>query len=86
MAADAQPHCWDDKEWWRLVNQGAHASCIGAPMMQFIVGPIKTPCGSDLAHICPFVTSGLRKVKSNMVAFSLLNQGLKTMEFYFVAL
>lgn len=58
----------------------------GAPMMQFIVGPKKTLCGSDLAQICQFVTSGLRKVKSNLVAFSLLNQRLKTMGFYFVAL
>lgn len=26
MAADAQPHCWGDEEWWRLVDQGANAS------------------------------------------------------------
>ena len=86
MAADAQPHCWGDEEWWRLVDQGARASCLGASMMQFTVGPKKLSCGSDLAQICQFVTSGLRKVKSNLVAFSLLNQGLKTMGFHFVAL
>ena len=34
-----------------MVNQGVHASCIGAPMMQFIVGPKKLFCGSDLAGL-----------------------------------